>query len=85
MCVTLVKNQEAFKFSHYVITDHHPSDLTTRGLSVQDIMCSLLWWHGASWWHGSSWLPDDDTLWTAWNFSDVSPEVLQQIEDEARK
>ena len=40
-----------------------------------------------TWLHGPSWLQDDDTLWPAWNFSDVAPEVLQQnlIEDETRK
>ena len=56
---------------HYVATYHNPSDLATRGLSVQDIMCSSLWWYGPSWLH------DDDTLWPAWNFSYVAPEVLQ--------
>ena len=43
-----IKLEEDVTF-RYVPTLHNPSDYATRGLSVQEIMCSSLWWHGPSW------------------------------------
>ena len=63
----------------YVPTLYNPSDHATRGLSVQEIMCSSLWWHGPSW------LQEDDTFWPVTSPSDIIPEVLQQANSEIRK
>ena len=63
----------------FVATDQNPSDLATRGLSVKEMMQSSLWWHGRSW------LQDDPAVWTSWNFVELTPIILQQVESEARK
>ena len=73
-----IKLEEDVTF-RYVPTLHNPSDYATRGLSVQEIMCSSLWWHGPSW------LQEEDTLWPVRNPSDTTPEVLQQANNEVRK
>ena len=64
---------------HYVKTLHNPLDYATSGLSVQEIMCSSLWWHGPSW------LQEEDIFWPVRNPSDTAPEVLQQANSEVRK
>ena len=63
----------------YVSTVDNPADFATRGLSVQEIKCSSLWWHGPSW------LQDDDSLWPVGSYSDTAPEILQQTDNEVRK
>ena len=73
-----IKLEEDVTF-RYVPTLHNPSDYATRGLSVQEIMCSSLWWHGPSW------LQEEDMLWPVRNPSDTTPEVLQQANNEVRK
>ena len=73
-----IKLEEDVTF-HYVNTLHNPSDYATSGLSVQEIMCSSLWWHGPSW------LQEEDTFWPVRNPSDTAPEVLQQANSEVRK
>ena len=32
---------------NYIKTDHNPADITSRGLSAQDLKESKLWWCGA--------------------------------------
>ena len=63
----------------YVSTVDNPTDFATRGLSVQEIKCSSLWWHGPSW------LQDDDSLWPVGSYSDMAPDILQQTDNEVRK
>ena len=73
-----IKLEEDVTF-RYVPTLHNPADYATRGLSVQEIMYSSLWWHGPSW------LQEEDTFWPVRNPSDTTPEVLQQANSEVRK
>jgi len=62
----------------YIVSDQNPSDLATRGLSVRDIDNTPLWWHGPSW------LQVKECLWPTWNLSDITPEVLSQVNSEAK-
>ncbi|XP_043063201.1 uncharacterized protein LOC122319671 [Drosophila yakuba] len=33
----------------HVQSEHNPADLASRGVSLQDLADSLLWWHGPTW------------------------------------
>jgi len=62
----------------YIASDQNPSDLATRGPSVVDIVNSSLWWHGPPW------LCLEDCLWHTWNLSDITPDVLSQVDSEVK-
>lgn len=63
---------------HYITSNQNPADLATRSLTVPEIRkCSL-------WWHGPSWLEQEESSWPAWNISDITPEVLEQVQSEAK-
>ena len=63
----------------YIVANQNPSDIATRGSSVSQINQSTLWWHGPSW------LQNDDSSWPVWNLSDITPEVLNQVQSETRE
>ena len=62
----------------YIASNQNPSDLATRGQSVCDIANFALRWHGPSW------LRVEDCLWPSWNLSDITPEVLLQVNSEVK-
>ncbi len=62
---------------HYINTSENPADLLTRGKKFDEMNCDL-------WWHGPQWLSKEENKWKTWEIPSITPDVLSQIETEAR-
>ena len=54
----------------FVISEGNTADLTTRGISAQELGESQFCWHGLKW------LRDPETSWPAWNIPEINSDTI---------
>ncbi|MEM7375552.1 MAG: DUF1759 domain-containing protein [Bacteroidota bacterium] len=75
--VTKIRKVRNCQF-HYVPTDENPADMSTRGMTSENLFQSKLWWHGPSW------LTDEKATWPTRNVPSVTDVKIQEIQNEVK-
>ena len=73
-----IRSQKDLSFC-YIASGQNPFDCATRGLSVKDMKKTSLWWHGPSW------LLEKQSMWPSWKLPEVTSEILNQLQTEAKE
>lgn len=56
----------------YVSTSQNPADMSTRGVSADELIQNNLWWHGPSW------LTDHPSQWPSWKSTQFDSKMSEQ-------
>ena len=62
----------------YISSHENPADIASRGLEVNNLQNSSLWWHGPEW------LCFEKDRWPTWGIPDINSQILQGIQSEYR-
>ena len=72
-------NQKRCTDFRYVAAHNNPGNITSRGMSTNELQeCKL-------WWYGPNWLSQDKDHWLMWNVNEVSKEILVDIIKEIKR
>ena len=62
----------------YISSHENLADIASRGLEVNNLQNSSLWWHGPEW------LCFEKDRWPTWGLPDINSQILQGIQSEYR-
>ena len=62
----------------YISSQENPADMASRGLEVNNLQ------HSSLWWHGPVWLCFEKDRWPTWGIPEVNSQILQDIQSEYR-
>ena len=75
--LTEITNERNIEF-RYINTKFNPADLSSRGISSQDLKESKLWWNGPDW------LADKQESWPIWNVLPIDQKIMEDIQSEIK-